>query len=349
MKTKTPLLLPLLALPLLAFSGREDKVSFQPSAGARVSKELGLTATFYLDDMRMVIDGNEMPQEMMGQAMEQGLLIDMTVGCTDEYAKSDENKPLQLMRTYDVLAMEAGPESEAESVDDFAEMEDMTVSFTWDEESGEYLKAFVGDEEGDLALLENLEVDMDFLALLPTGEVSEGDTWEAKGDAVGAVFIPGGMPGGGDMDEADMEEFQSLIEETVESQLTEAFDEFAIQCTYKGVRDEDGVAVGVIEFRFEGDMEMDLSDMLQEVISMQAGEADISATVSAVVMGEFEGEGLLLWNMKAGHMHGFEMEGDVMITVDVEGDVDAMGESHSMELSMEASGELDYEMTTSAE
>jgi hypothetical protein len=349
MKTKTPLLLPLLALPLLAFSGREDKVSFQPAAGARVSKELSLTATFYLDDLRMIVDGNELPQEMMGQAMEEGLLVDMTVGVTDEYAKTGEGRPLQLMRTYDVLSMEAGPESEAEGVEDFAEMEDMTVSFTWDEESGEYLKAFVGDEEGDLSLLENLEVDMDFLALLPVGEVSEGDTWEAKGEAIGAVFVPGGMPGGGDMDEADMEEFQSLIESTIEEQLTDAFDDFAIQCTYKGTRDEDGVAVGVIEFRFEGDMEMDLSDMIQEVISMQAAEADISATVSALVTGEFEGEGLLLWNMKAGHMHGFEMEGDVMISIDVDGDVDAMGESHSMEMALEASGELAYDMSSSPE
>ena len=40
-------------------------------------------------------------------------------------------------------------------------------------------------------------------------------------------------------------------------------------------------------------MEMDMSDMIQEVISMQAGDADFDASMTALIMGEFEGEGAL--------------------------------------------------------
>jgi len=339
------LALPLLALPLLAFVGRADKVTFQPEEGSSVSKELEFSATFYLDDMRMVVDGNEMPAEMMGGAMEEGLLIDMTVGVTDEYVKSGNNKVLELLRSYDELSMEAGPESQAENVDEFGKLEDTTVSFKWDEESGEYVKSF-HESEGDVDLLENLEADMDFTALLPDGEVSEGDTWEVKGKKLGGVFLPGGMPGGADMDEPEAEEFEELFKEEMESQLQTAFEDFAIKCTYVGTRDEDDVAVGVIEFKFEGDMEIDLADLIQQVIELQAGEMDFSADIAATVAAEFEGEGLLLWNMKAGHMHSFEMSGDLMITGDIEGDIDAMGEAHSVELSIEASGELAYGMTT---
>lgn len=349
MKTKTTLLLPVIVLPLLAFSSREDKVAFAPSAGATAAKEMNLTATLYLDDMRMVVDGNEMPAEMMGEAMDEGLLIDMTIGVTDEYAKTEDGRPVQLLRTYDVLSMEAGPESESESVDEFGEMEDMTISFSWDEDTEEYVKSVVGDDEGDADLLENLEVDMDFLALLPTEEVSEGDTWEAKGDAIGTVFLPGGMPASSDVDEEGMDEIQSLFESTLEEQLGDSFEDFAIQCTYKGSSEDEGVNVGAIEFRFEGDMEMDMSDMIQEVISMQAGDADFDASMTALIMGEFEGEGTLLWNLDAGHMHAFEMEGDLVLTLDVEGDIDAMGESHSLEMSLEASGELAYDMSSSPE
>lgn len=347
MKTQTTLslALPLLALPLLAFTGRADKVNFQPSEGATVSKELSLSATFYLDDMRMIVDGNEMPAEMMGGAMEEGLMVEMTIGVTDEYVKSEENKMLELLRSYDELSMEAGPESQAENVDEFGELEDSTISFKWDADAGEYVKSFA-DGEGEEDLLENLEADMDFMALLPTGEVSEGDTWEAKGKDLGGIFLPGGVPGSGSMDDADAEEFEELFKEEMEAQLGTAFEEFSIQCTYMGTKEEDETAVGVIEFKFEGDMEIDLADMIQQVIELQAGEMDFSADIAAMVAAEFEGEGLLLWDMKGGHMHSFEMSGDLMVTADIEGDIDAMGEAHSVEMAVEASGELSYEMVS---
>ena len=337
------LALPLLALPLFAFTGSADKVTFQPAEGATTSKELTLNAVFYLDDMRMVVDGNEMPAEMMGGAMEEGLLIDMTVGVTDEYVKSEENKMLELLRSYDELTMEAGPESQAENVDEFSELEDSTISFKWDADEGEYVKAF-HESEGDDDLLENLEADMDFMALLPRGEVSEGDTWEAKGKDLGGIFLPGGMPGSASMDDAEAEEMEELFKEEIETQLETAFEDFAISCTYMGTKEEGDVAVGVIEFKFEGDMEIDLADLIQSVVDMQAGEMDISADIAAMVAAEFEGEGVLLWNMKAGHMHGFEMSGDLMVTADIEGDIDAMGEAHSMEMAIEASGEISYSM-----
>jgi len=253
---------------------------------------------------------------------------------------------LQLLRSFDELSMEAGPESQAENVDEFGELEDTTVSFTWDADSGEYVKAF-HESEGEEDMLENLEADMDFMALLPSGEVSEGDTWEAKGKDLGGIFLPGGVPGSASMDDAEAEEFEELFKEEMEAQLETAFEEFAISCTYMGTKEEGEVAVGVIEFKFEGDMEVDLAELIQQVIELQAGEMDFSADIAAMVAAEFEGEGVLLWDMKGGHMHSFEMSGDLMVTADIEGDIDAMGEAHSVEMAVEASGELSYSMESS--
>lgn len=344
--TKTlPAVLPLAALPLLAFVGRADKVTFEPSEGASTSKELSFSSTFYLDDIRIAMDGNELPAEMMGEAMDEGLLLEATIAVTDEYVASREGKVLSLLRSFDELTLEAGVESEAEIVDEFAELEDTTVSFQWDDEEDDYVKTF-HESDGDEALLENLDPDMDFMVLLPDGEVSEGDTWEASGERLGAVFFPGGVPANPSADDEEAEEMAELFQEEMEAQMAEAFSEFALNCTYEGSRDEDGVTVGVITFKFEGDTSLDLSDMIQEVIDMQAGDAGVEADISATIGFEFEGEGTLLWNLRAGHAHGFDMSGDITLSADVEGDVDAMGESHSMEMSAEVSGEASWEMTT---
>lgn len=343
-----PVVLPLAALPLLAFATRGDKVSFQPEEGATASKELNFQTTFYVDDLTMVVDGNEMPSEMMGGAMDEGILINATIGVTDEYVATKDGKQHTLLRTYDELTLEAGPESEAEVVDEFAELEDSTVSFKWDSDSEEYKKAF-HESEGEEDLLENLDVDMDFLVLLPDDEVAEGDTWEASGEQLGTVFFPGGMPANPGSEEEDAEEMAELFREEMEGQLTDAFGEFTIECTYTGSREMDGVTVGAIKFEFEGESSLDLSDLMQSVIDLQAGDQGVEADVSATMSMEFEGKGTMLWNLKAGHVHSFEMNGDVTLFADLEGDIDVMGESHSMELSAEISGEANWEMAATGD
>ncbi|MFT7667835.1 MAG: hypothetical protein ACI8X5_000520 [Planctomycetota bacterium] len=336
--------LPLIVLPLLAFASREDKVSFSPAEGATVSKELSLEATFYVDDLNVVVDGQELPAEMLGAAMEEGMMVTALVGVTDDYVKTREGRQSVLHRTYDELTLEAGPESEPESVDDFAELEDSTVAFVWDGEADEYIKSF-HESEGNEDVLENLEVDMDFLALLPDGEVSEGDTWEVSGDDLGNIFFPGGMPadlGGGEDENA--EEITELVEEAMEEQMAEAFGDFAITCTYAGSRDEDGVNVGVITFKFESEASLDLSDVIQSVIDLQAGEQGLEVSLTATIGLEMEGEGTLLWNLRGSHVQGFEMSTDVTTFMDMEGEMDMAGQSHSMELSAEISGEAAWEL-----
>jgi hypothetical protein len=345
--TKTlPALLPFAAIPLLAFTIRGDEVSFQPGEGVSATKELAFTTTFYLDDISVTMDGQELPAEMMGAAMDEGLLIDANIVVTDEYVSSREGRMLTLLRSFDELTLEAGPESQAEIVDEFAELEDSTVSFAWDSDADEYVKTF-HESEGDEDLLENLDPDMDFIALLPDGEVDEGDSWEASGERLGAIFFPGGVPANPSTDDEDAEEMAELFREELEGQLSEAFEDFVINCTYTGSREDGDVTVGVIDFKFEGDTSLDLSDLIQEAIDLQAGEAGIEADISATMGFEFEGEGTLLWNLRAGHVHGFNMSGDITLSADVDGEIDAMGESHSMEMSAEVSGEASWEMTTS--
>ncbi len=347
MNVKTSLLcsIPVLALPLVAFSLRADEVSFHPAAGVAVSKELTVSSTFYVDDISAAMDGSELPPQMMEAAMEEGIMFEALIEVTDEYVSTQDGKLLTLLRTFDNLALEAGPESGAESVDEFGELEDSTVHFQWDEESGEYVKSFhEGDGEEDL--LEGLLADMDLLALLPDGEVSEGDTWEATGEGLATVFLPGGIPAASTDEDDESAELNDLFEEEIEAQFEEAFEGFAVSCTYAGTREEGDLNLGVIEYKFEGTAAIDLSDLLQAAIDMQGEqmgglEADIMASIDM----EFEGEGTLLWNLEAGHISSFEMNGELTLIVDIEADIEANGESHSGELSAEISSEMAWAMT----
>lgn len=348
MNVKTSLLcsVPVLALPLLAFSLRADEVSFHPAEGANLEKELTLTSTFFLDDLSVNMDGQELPPEMFADAMNEGLLFNAVIGVTDEYVATKDGKVMTLRRTYDSLSLEAGPESGAEDVEEFAELEDETVQFKWDDDSSEYAKSF-HESEGDDSLLENLDVDMDLLALLPEGEVSEGDTWEVKGDQLATVFLPGGMPAAPGADEEEAEEMAELFKEELETQFKEAFGDFAVQCKYTGNREEGEKSVGVIEFKFEGKASIDLSQLIQEVIDAQAGDMGVEADVSASIDLEFEGEGTLLWNLEGGHVNHYEMDGTLTMLADVEADVDAQGESHTAEISAEVSSEMKWVMDAS--
>ena len=352
MNTSTRLLClaPVLALPLLALSSRGDEVSFHPADGSSVSKELNFSSTFYLDDLSVVMDGQELPPEMLGAAMEEGLLIDASIGVTDQYVSTKGGKVLTLLRTFDSLSMEGGPESGAESVDEFGGLEGETVKFAWDEDSGEYLKSF-HESEGDEGQLENLSVDMDMLELLPKGEVSEGDTWEVKGEGLAHVFLPGGLPLNPDAgdESAEASLITELIQEEIGAQLEEAFDAFAIRCTYAGTREDDEVSLGVIEFEFEGDAAMDLSDMIQSLIDLQGAAMGVEADVSASLDMELEGKGTLLWDLAAGRINNCEMSGELTVMIDIEADIEAQGEAHTGELSAEVSSEMSWGMSASGE
>jgi hypothetical protein len=336
---------PILFLPLLAFHPVADEVAFQPAKGASVSKELTFSSTFYLDDAFVSVDGQELPPEMLGSAMEEGLLFEASVSVTDEYVSTKDGKVLDLLRTFDSLSLEAGPESAAESVEEFAELEDTTVSFLWDEDDSEYIKSF-HESEGDEGLLENLDVDMDFLALLPKDTVSDGDTWEVKGKGLGTIFLPGGVPASPDTDNEEAAEMTELLKEELGAQMEEAFGDFTVRCTYAGSREQGDVELGVIQFEFEGEAAIDLSEVLQTAVELQGGDMGINADVAASLALEFEATGTLLWDLKAGHAHNFELKGEMAIQADIEADIDAQGENHSAELSAEIACEMAWAMST---
>lgn len=327
---------------LASWSYRADSLAFAPEDDTSVDKQLTFDMTVYMDDLSMLVDGNDMGGMMMGE-LDEGLLFNAVVGVTDRYVKVAEGRASELLRTYNSLSLEAGPESQSESVDEFADLEDTTVRFKWDEEEGAYVKSF-HESTGDDALLENLDVDMDLTMLLPDHEVEPDEKWEVRGEKLATFFLPGGMVMGSP-DEEEATEVMEIVKQELETQFDEAFEEFAIVCRYVGVREEEDKKLGEIAFEYEAEASIDLSNLLQTILEMQAQEVEMDASILATLDIELSGEGTLTWDMAAGRVAGFHNSAEITVLADVEADIDAMGEAHTAELSAELSGTAEWQMT----
>jgi hypothetical protein len=341
-KTRKLVFSALLAAPLmLALDLRSDVLSFHPEAGSSVDKELAITGAMYIDDILLNVDGEEMPAEMLGEITDMAFEFEASEEVTDQYVKSGDGRALVLLRTFNdvAISLTAGGESQEPEI---AEIIDSTVKFTWNEEEEEYEIAYE-EGSGDDEDLEGLDVDMDFTYLLPEGEVKEGATWEVVGMDAARIFLPGGtITGPADGLDEDFG-IGELADEILTSQIEDALEEFTVDCTYMGTDDEGETQ---ITFEFEGELSLDFSELVMAVLEEQdMGGMEIDADITLTIDIEMEGKGTLTWDTEAGRASGFEMAADIMILLDAGADIEAAGEAHTAEGTVELSGELEYEMS----
>ena len=343
----------------LAFTlgGSGDSLAFQPQAGAVLTKSFSATSNLELDDLSLLVSGQDVA-EMMGEisfTLEQETKIEVT----DTYKASAGGRPTELLRTFDALSgdtrMEFSPNPGGVEMPDMAsssELEGKTVRFTWNEEEESYDIAFV-EGEGDDALLEDLEEDMDLRVFLPSSEVAEDATWEVELVRLDTVLAPGGnlslLPEDVEMDQEAMEKFGEMFKGFAEKYADQL--EGKCVCTYKGMREEGEVRVAEIVIELEVAATLDLTEMLsqaiQEAIEQNGAGVEVKFSFdSADLNVDFDGAGTLLWNPAAGMVHSFQVGGDVTFGLDVAFSVEAMGESQDVDASLEMQGSMDYALAT---
>ena len=350
MKNTQTLLLATLAAPaLLAFAPKADTVEFAPSDGTTVTKTFTTVMEFGLDDMSMLMNGEESP--MMPQ-MEMDMTMTSTVTVSDEYVSVEDGRPSELERTFDTISQEMDIEISVGDMGDqsvtgsgSSELEGETVVFKWDEDAEEYELSFA-DDEGDEDLLENLTEDMDLRALLPEDEVSEGDTWDIPLAGLVDILAPGGdlkldidIDGEAMMgpDPTMMADMREMLADMLEGEATGK---------YLGSRDADGTTVGVIELTIEIDTARDMSDLLEEIMAEQGPEGFEMIIDRVDVEFALETEGELLWDLRGGHVYSLSLEGDIAVAMDMEMGMDMGGQEISFEMSMEMTGTIAIEVET---
>ncbi len=349
-----------LALILLAWALPAEKVSFHPDAGQTVVKTFTTVVQLELEEMNMLMNGESPPIDMS----EFSMTIDTTqkVIVTDQYGAMGSGRPDKLTRTYDTLssnvefAMEMGMMGGDmdSAIGGQSELEGQTVLFAWDEEEGELVPSF--EEEGaDEELLEGLSEDMDLRALLPDGEVSEGDSWEIDLGELAHILAPGGdlkiLPNEEDLPEmggmsgmggmSNMGNVNELVGDLTGTATAE----------FTGFQEVDGARVAVIEIEIEVESSQDLTDDVREQMEgfePPEGTPPMDIGVDFVDM-EFalEAKGILHWSHAAGVLHSFEMRGTSGIVMDMGMNIDVGEMAMEIEQSFEMSG--DYTVNVTAE
>jgi hypothetical protein len=328
---------------LLALAPRADSVSFHPAAGSSLPKKFTLSLEFELGDVTMIADGNDMSDNIPGDVTG---AAEMEMSITDKYVELKDGKPTELIRTFDQLssnwdASAGGEQAPGGEIENFDALASKSVRFKWNEEKGDYEVNF-HESEGDAELLKSLDVDMDLRALLPTKEVSEGDTWEVSGSRLAPLLFCGSKVDAGQMPKDNP--IAQLIEDEILPQLEKLGKEFKLTCQYKGTRDEGGSSVGVIGLKLTGEGTLDFKSLIEAAISMQAPEGmDFEATVDEAGLSiKLEGQGECLWDLKAGHMRAFALDSSATCNGRADIKVEVQGESHSAEGEAEILGKIHW-------
>lgn len=338
----------LLTPALFAFSPRGTAIAFTIADGASHTKTFTNVAELSLDDMAMMMNGQESP---MTPDIEMTVITNFSVTVTDEYLKMGAGRPLELKRSYDTIEQGTDLEMEIDIMGQVqsndmqmpasSELEGSEVLFSWDGEAEAYKPSFP-EGEGDEKLLEGLHEDMDLRAFLPAGDVSEGDEWKIEPQALIGVLAPGGnlklIPEEMDSSEMmgmgnqEMGDFSDWFSSDMEGEVV---------ATFKGTREtEDGAMVGVVSITIEITNAVDMTEMMQESMSELPEEVSEMEVTSMDLALELEGEATLLWDLAGGYMHSFEMTGDFAMQMDIAMDISAQGMDMEIEQALELSGSL---------
>ena len=351
-RTRTFLLSTLLVPALAAAVVPGDSLGYHPAVGSKLSRNWSIKQELTLDDMQMTMNGQPLPMDLQ-MNMNTSVLNEISV--TDHIVSMREGAPKELVRTFDKLAtngdfsveMAMMPDGGMENtVSGSSELQGKTVKFSWNADDGDYDVAF-DESEGEASLLEHLDEDMDLRAVLPKGEVAEGDTWEVDVARLRPLLAPGGDVGirpetmgdediGGMMPGMDnMGDLSEMLGEMLEGTAS---------AEYKGVEEVEGVKLGVIQLTIDiesaNDMADKVADMLQE---MPEGIGSISIDHMDVEFG-LKAKGTVKWNIAAGHIHSVDISGDVSTDVDTGMSIEAEGRSMNMEQTMSMRGTITIQL-----
>jgi len=333
---------------LLSSERRGTEISFGVASGSTLTKTFEVETAFTLDNFDMMMNGQAPP---MVPEMSMDILSVSTMVYEDTYNKVADGRPTSLTRSFETLvgegevAMEIDImgeiQSESQTIEMSSILEGESVKFSWD---GDAYEVALSDnsslEEEDI---DGLLEDTDFRSLLPEEEVDEGDEWEIEIGKLQAILAPGGdtklvpeemdeeassMLGGGDM--GDLNDY---FNEDLEGEFVATFD---------GLEKDSGLAV--IKFTFELSNAVDLTEKTRESLEDAelpegVGEMEVEHVDIEVA---YEGEGILLWDLKAGHFQSFEASGEFEMLMDQGMLIEAMGQEMSIEQTMEFSGSLAY-------
>jgi hypothetical protein len=295
----------------LALAPRAEQITFHPRDDSKLAKKFTIKADLELGDVTFEVDGQDATGELPPDVT---FGVEMFTEIVDHYIKVEDGKPLELVREFGHSKADYHALEEKDSKDDITELDGKKVRFKWNEGEKRYDLSFA-DGDGKTDALDGLGVDMDLRTLLPGKAVAQGDRWAVDGKGLATALLLGldlehmpefGSGGGEDAEIAEMFKSDLL------PQLEKFRDDFKATCEYTGQREVDGHKLAAIKIKLDVDGSIDIAEVVRKAIGSQAGGEQVELKIDdASLKLTAKGEGELLWDVGAGHAHGFEMNADL--------------------------------------
>lgn len=275
-----------------------------PENGTKVTKTFVNDIELELVDLQVELDGEA---QEAGDVPEVKITDREEITVIDEYVKVEDGMAVELVRTFESLSDvstqdQMGPDGiEEVTREGESELEGLSVRFKWDAEEETHVVTYADeDEAAGEELLEGLEVDADFVFLLPSGEEADeigvGDSWELDAAVFDMLSTPSGDLKIVSEEDDEESDFEDQFRDNLEGTIT---------ATLKSI--EDGVAKIVLE-----------GEVSTEVVDDQTpDEAPEGLEVTQTYSFLFDCEGVLLWNMETGVAKSMEFGGDVGMEIEV--------------------------------
>jgi hypothetical protein len=334
-----------------------DRVAYQPAEGSTLAKTFTWNWELELEDLSVIVDGTEIDPSMMGGEFMMSMVYDSEIKLLDTFGAMADGRLAKLERRFETLgsdmsfSVEAGGESDDQEMPGSSELEGEAVVFTWNADEQDYDVAWAEGSSGDDELLEGLEEEADLRWMLPAGEVSVGEGWEVDTAALRHLIMPGGdmriLPEGEEMDEDMMRMMENLGAEAEE--LYAKIMAGRMTATLTAIREEGDSRLAEIALDVEIESSNDFASMAQEIITTAIEESgeDIPVEFSvemADVELQYDAQGTLLWDLGTGVVRALDLSGDFSIAIDAAFTVNAMGEEHAAEFSIEMGGTSEFEV-----
>ena len=320
-----------------------DRIRFAPSEGSTATKTFENKAEFTLQSMKILMNGQEPPAK---PEMEMTITSTQKVVVTDDYVANREGAPKKLRRNFEELGntvsmsmkmqMMGNSQNQDKNTTGESELQGKKVLFTWDDDKGEYTKAFEPAAEKE-NLLKDLEEDMDLRELLPKEEVKEGAEWEIDVTKFASILAPGGnlsiVPkdseeGAADMEMPGMSNVSDWLRGAMEGSATGKF---------KGLQEVGGAKMGVIEIVAKISVSKDMTEMIEAM--MKKSKQPVPMEVDHMdVDFKYEAKGELVWDLAAGRAHSFSLSGPSHVNMDMAMKIEAQGTNMNIDYGMELSG-----------
>ncbi len=326
-----------------AFHPVRTEIGFNPVEGRETYRSFEVSTNFGLESLSMRMNDQEMPLGDLGGVDPSELEFEAgySLEVRDVFDAVVNGLPIKISRTYDEVSgrYDFSDESAEKSME---ELEGETVVFTWNAESEQYDRAWSKeDEEADDEVLQALAADLDLRALLPSGDVEVGATWEVPASELSSLLVPGlDLARAAESDIEGMEE----IPPEIAAALRDALEKASLQCTFRGLRGGEGGDHALIELALVAELTLDIAEA---ILANIPADTEFEGSVDEFTLDIYvDLAGELVWDQALGQFHTFDLGGDVAIDVYGVAEVDVEQMEFSMEFEAEVTGELSIEGTT---